>query len=159
MRKSAVTIFVLFFVASSTGYVGHTMLVGASGDDRCDHDSVNSLNYTNQLQNNTLVFEGVFCAPNTGYIVEDTGIEVENSEIETVLMIDGPSEDVLSGMAITPMKFEEKEKLEEGTYTVTEKIKIEGVEVEEDEFEVTIESESSSQGLAPKVISWFRNLF
>lgn len=157
MRRFAAVFSVFFFVVGAAGFSSQTMSVGGS-EGLCT-DTVNSFNHSTQLENSTLVFEGLFCAPNTGYAVTDAGITVEESDVEVLLKIE-VSDSPYAGMAVTPMKFSESEDLEPGEYTVRENISVDGLEIEEEEFEVVIEGdEETSQSLAAEIFSWFRNLF
>lgn len=124
----------------------------------CAADDHNEVSMDTEVEEETLMVEGLFCAPTGGYTIAQPSTEVENQEVNIDVEIESPDENEAVTQVITPMHFELEEELEEGTYTVSMNVNVENGPEELVEEEITV-GQVDEPGTLERFSNWVSSLF
>ena len=108
----------------------------------CNGIDVGEIDYNTTVKNRTVNFEGVFCAPNIGYTLEESNITVEQDTVKAYARISAP--DGVTGPAVTPVRFKESRQLSPGTYLLETRIEVESYHNISETTDIKISGEKRS---------------
>lgn len=151
----------VFLVGGAYAFTSQTVPVQESGEpsaqqmQACDGVEVGEADYNYSVEDRVLAFEGLFCASNIGYNLQDSGIDVEGENVTAYADISAPQG--VSGPAVTPVRFNASEELEPGEYNLEIRVEVENELNISDNTDLSIESEEGS--IVSRLRNWFRSLF
>jgi len=157
------TVFLLSAVAF--GFSSTTAPIQAESDNQsgevkaqqeaCNGLEVGEVDYNTSVEGQTLNFQGMFCAPNIGYTLEESDISVEDSNITARAEISEPQG--ITGPAITPMNFKASENLEPGDYNLEISVEVEGHQNISENTDLNVER--PKMGMIQRIRSFISGLF
>ena len=161
MKGLGLTLTTVFLMTGAYAFTSQTMPVQDSSEpsaqqmQACDGLEVSETDYNYSVEDKVLAFEGLFCAPNIGYNLQDSGIDVEGENVTAYADISAPQG--VSGPAVTPVRFNASEELEPGEYNLEVRVKVENEVNISDTTDLSIEREKTS--VMNRVRNWFRSFF
>lgn len=143
----------------ATGALGYSSTVtpiqAEAQQQACNGLDVGGVDHSTSVEDRVLTLEGVFCAPNIGYALENSDISVDGEDVSASVFISSPQG--ATGPAVTPVRFNASETLEPGEYDLNVKIEVEGKHNISDNSDIVIEEESRS--LVQRIRAFFSSLF
>lgn len=142
MRRLFLASALILLITGVYGYTSSTVPIQAEAQQQqaCNGLEVGEVDYNTSVEDRTLNFKGVFCAPNIGYAMEESSINVEDDTVNAYARISTP--EGVTGPAITPVRFSESRELSPGSYDLETRIEVEGRHNISDSSEIEIEGEN-----------------
>lgn len=157
MRRVLLGFAMILLAAGAYGYTSSTVPIQAEAQQQqaCNGLDVGEVDHYTSVEDRVLTLEGVFCAPNIGYTLENTDISVDGKDVSASVFISRPQG--ITGPAVTPVKFNASETLEPGEYDLEVRIEVEGRHNISDNSDLVIEGEERS--FMQRIRAFFSGLF
>lgn len=138
--------------SSSTSFV-------QADPNNCEGVDVGEAEANVSVNDSTISVEGLYCARNGGFTVEDETLSKDGDQIEVSISIEGLDEGMAGTTAITPVNFNMADEFDPEEYDLAYEVEVDGEIIESGEKEIQIGEIEETSGFLVSLSNWLTGLF